>query len=161
MKKLMLLIFCTYFCVLCGCNDVSNVIPNTKNLAFTVESNFKNTDYIFYATTDGDGTLSLTVKEPENIENLKLMFLDGSIRLNYLEIEKEIPIENFEGISLFKILYEGFKAEKSLEFDDDEYFSEFKVDNEKFRFYFAESGLPLCIKGENKKIFFKGVTVIK
>ncbi len=158
MKKLLLLIFCAFLLV--GCKDTGGVTVNTKNLAFTVESDFKNTAYLFSATTDSEGRLALTVNEPESIENFKLFFNDDSVRLNYLELENEIPLKSLEENSVFMILYEGFKDFSSPQFRENEFFTEFNVGNEKYEFYFAESGLPLYIKGDDAVIYFKGVRIL-
>ncbi len=85
--------------------------------------------------------------------------------LNYLELKKELPVKSLERESAFLVVYEGFKAANNTErlnLKDNEYFIEYRIGNNKYRFLFGETGLPLKIEGINQitVIIFKGVTIL-
>lgn len=162
MRRLLLCSLLLLF-FLCACSSVSTVKPETENLAFTVVGVFDNIEYILSATTDDSSNLTLTVQNPENLANLKLCFTADTVKLNYLDLEKHISTESFGEYSFIRILYEGFlnaSKTQSLEFQNDEYFLDYKIENQNFRIYFGSSGLPLKIEGENTEIIIKGATIL-
>ncbi len=162
MRKLILFLLLIFS--LCACKNESQAKPETKNLTFTAVSVFENTEYILSASTDENSNLYLTVKNPENITNLKFFFTPETIKLNYLNLEKAIPTDSLQTDSVFRILYEGIlKASKTqnLSIEDDKYFIPFSVDNKHYLFYFGQSGLPLEIRSKDNKvqILIKGAAI--
>lgn len=92
-------------------------------------------------------------------------FQDEICQIDYLGLKKELPLDSFEKESVLRIFYEGFSKSKytsELVFQDNEYFLEYRFNENKYRFYFSQKGLPLSIKGVDNdiEIFFKGVTIL-
>ncbi len=160
MRKL-LLSFILIFS-LCACSPASTVKPETKNLTFTAVGVFDETEYILSAGTDENSNLSISVQNPENLANLKLSFTPNNVMLNYLNLEKTLSLDSLSEFSFFRILYEGIlnaSETQCLELKDDEYFFTYLVSDEKFTFYFGQSGLPLKIEGKNIEIIIKGISI--
>lgn len=163
LRKFALLLLLIFF--LCGCEDITQAKPETRNLSFTAVTVFENTEYVLSCNTDENSNLHLTVNKPDNIANLKMFFADKNVKIDYLELEKEIPLNSLESASVLRILYEGIlKASKTenLLVEDDIYFVPFSLQGENYFFYFGQSGLPLEIKSKDNKlqIFIKGVTIL-
>lgn len=153
MRKIFLLLFCVI--LLCGCSKNTTIKPQTQNLEFTVTAKIKKQEYIFNAKSDSLSNLTLALKKPENLKGLTLNFNGETCVLEFLEIKKEFPFENIEKESPIKIFYEGFlkaKNTENLEYSDDQYFLDYRLEDDKFRFHFSQSGLPLSIIGQNNDI---------
>lgn len=153
MRKIFLLLFCVI--LFCGCSKNTTVKPQTRNLEFTVTTKIKKQEYIFKAESDSLSNLTLTLKKPENLKGLTLKFADETCELEFLEIKKEFPFENLEKESPIKIFYEGFlkaKNTENLEYSNDQYYFDYRLGDNKFRFHFSQSGLPLSIIGQNNDI---------
>ena len=155
------------FCVLllCGCSEVITVKPQTQNLQFIITTKIKKQEYMFKARSDNNSSLSLTLQKPENIKGLTLNFTGENCELEFLEIKKEFPFENIEKESPIKIFYDGFlKAvnTESLGLSDDQYYFDYRLEDNKFRFHFSQSGLPLSIKGINNdtEIIFSSLKIL-
>lgn len=149
---------------LCACENKTEAKPETKNLSFCVTTVSQNTEYLLSATTDDNAELHLTVENPESITDLKMHFANKKVKINYLDLEKEISTDALQANSVFKILYEGIlKASKteSLSIEDDKYFIPFSVENKDYFFYFGQSGLPLEIKSKDNEtqIIIKGAAI--
>ena len=163
MKKLLLPFL--ILCLLCGCSKTTTVKPQTQNLEFNIECTIKKEKYIFLAQSDDNSNLTLTTKKPKSLENLKISFSDSTHKINFLGLEKELPLESLEKESPIKIFYEGFLKSKytsELVFQDNEYFLEYRFNDNKYRFYFSQNGLPLSIKGISNdiNILIKGVKIL-
>lgn len=120
-----------------------------------VTAKIKKQEYIFKARSDNNSSLCLTLQKPENLKGLTLNFTDENCELEFLEIKKEFPFENFEKESPIKIFYDGFlKAvnTENLGLSDDQYYFDYRLEDNKFRFHFSQSGLPLSIIGQNNDI---------
>ena len=153
-----------FILILCSCSKNSNVKPVTGNLSFTLQSVLNNNEYIIDAKTDSDSNLSLSFKAPENLKNLKMHIKDYNITVNFMDLEKEIPLKSVEEDSPISIIFEAvntaLKTEK-LDFKDNEYLCDFNVKNSDYSFIFSQSGLPLSIKKNDENlILFKSVTVL-
>ena len=150
--------------LLTSCRQADEVIPQTANLGFCVHTVWNKTEYILDGVTDENSNLSLSVTSPEELENLKFAFKDDSVTVNYLDLEKEIPLKSFEEDSPIKIVYEGFKSAENPEnvfTENGEYFTEFSLGKEDYRFTFSQGGLPLSIKtSKDNLIMFKGLQVL-
>ena len=163
MKKLLLII--TAFCLfLCGCKNETEIKPYLENINFTVHSIFGNTEYILNGFCSEDGRVELSVQSPAEMENIKFCLVEDTVKIYYLDLEKEIPLKNFEENSVLKIVFTGFiEAFKcdSLYFEDNNYIMDFEVDAIDYRMYYSQSGLPLKIssQNENTEIIFEGMSV--
>lgn len=149
---------------LCACENKTEAKPETENLSFSVTTVLQNTEYILSATTNHNSELHLTVKNPENIADLKMHFGNKKVKINYLDLEKEISIDALQADSVFRILYEGIsKASKTenLSIEDDKYFIPFSIENRDYFFYFGQSGLPFEIKAKDNEthILIKGAAI--
>ncbi len=149
---------------ICGCDTNSTTKPQINNLNFTVHGVIDNTEYMFNATTE-DNEIKLSVVAPKRLENFKLSYKNDSIKFNYLDLEKEIPLKDFEEDSVFKILLLGFENalnSEAMSIEDDNYFIKFNVDKAEYKMFFSQSGLPLKIvdKDLKREILFKGITIL-
>ncbi len=156
----MILIF-----LLTGCNSQTSIKPESQNLSFTAVCSIDGFEYIFTALTDNEANLCLTQVSPEENQNLKISFNNDTVFLNYLELEKEFKLSNFSADSPFRILGEAFNAlNSSVAFsnEDNRLVLDFKADNQKFKLYLSETGLPLEIQAEDPQnnIIFKGITIL-
>ena len=163
MRKLILCLLLIFS--LCACGNKTEAIPETKNLSFCVATVSQNTEYILSATTNQNSQLHLTVENPENIANLKMFFCGDTVKINYLDLEKEIPLVSLHPDSVFRILYEGIlKASETenLSIEDDKYFIPFSVETEDYFIYFGQSGLPLEIKAKDNetRILIKDAAIL-
>ncbi len=163
MKKLLLPFL--ILCFICSCSENTTVKPQTQSLEFNIECTIKKEKYTFLAQCDNNSNLTLTIKKPKSLENLKISFSNATHKINFLGLEKELPLDSFEKESPIRIFYEGFLKSKytaELVFQDNEYFLEYRFDDNKYRFYFSQKGLPLSIKGTNNdiNILIKGVKIL-
>lgn len=152
-------------CLVCSCSKPTTVKPQTQNLEFNIESSIKKEKYTFLASCDDNSNLTLTIKKPKTLENLKIYFSGTTHKIEFLGLEKELPLDSLEKESVLRIFYEGFLKSKytsELVFQDNEYFLEYRFDDNKYRFYFSQNGLPLSIKGINNdiNILIKGVKIL-
>lgn len=152
-------------CLVCSCSKPTTVKPQTQNLEFNIESSIKKEKYTFLASCDDNSNLTLTIKKPKTLENLKINFSGTTHKIEFLGLEKELPLDSLEKESVLRIFYEGFLKSKytsELVFQDNEYFLEYRFDDNKYRFYFSQNGLPLSIKGINNdiNILIKGVKIL-
>ena len=150
--------------LLTSCRQAEEVIPQTANLGFCVHTVWNKTEYVLDGTTDRNSNLSLSVTAPEQLKSLKFVFSDDSVTVNYLNLEKEIPLKSFEEDSPLRVVFEGFKSAKNPEkvyTENGEYFTEFTLGKEDYRFTFSQGGLPISIKDSKENlIMFKGLQVI-
>ena len=163
MKKLFLPLL--ILCVVCSCSKTTTVKPQTQNLEFNIECTIKKEKYTLLAHCDNNSNLTLTVKKPKTLENLKITFSDTTCKTEFLGLEKELPLDSLEKESVLRIFYEGFLKSKytsELSFQDDEYFLEYRFSDNKYRFNFSQNGLPLSIKGigNDINILIKGVKIL-
>ncbi len=152
MRKLILFLLLVFS--LCACENKTESKPETKNLSFTATTVSENTEYLLSANTDENSGLYLTVENPESMANLKMFFSKETVKINYLDLEKEIPVDSLQTDSVFRILYEGIlKASKTenLSVENDKYFIPFSVDDKEYLIYFGQSGLPFEIKSKDNK----------
>lgn len=151
--------------LLTSCRQAEEVIPQTANLGFCVHTVWNKTEYVLDGTTDRNSNLSLSVTAPEQLKSLKFVFSDDSVTVNYLNLEKEIPLKSFEEDSPIRIVYEGFKSAENPEnvfTEKGEYFTEFSLGKEDYRFTFTQGGLPLSIKTtKDNLIMFKSMQVLE
>ena len=94
-----------------------------------------------------------------------MFFCGDTVKINYLDLEKEIPLVSLHPDSVFRILYEGIlKASETenLSIEDDKYFIPFSVETEEYFIYFGQSGLPLEIKAKDNEthILIKGAAIL-
>ncbi len=163
MKKLFLPFL--ILCFICGCSKTTTVKPQTQNLKFNIECTTNKEKYAFSAHSDNNSNLTLTVKKPETLENLKIIFSNTTNKIEFLGLEKELPLDNLEKESVLRIFYEGFLKSKytsELVFQENEYFLEYRFNENKYRFNFSQNGLPLSIKGVGNdiNILIKGVKIL-
>lgn len=150
--------------LLTSCRQAEEVIPQTANLRFCVHTVWNKTEYVLDGETDQNSNLYFTVTEPEQLKNLKFSFSDDGVTVTYLDLEKEIPLKSFEEDSPLRVVYEGFKSARNPEkvyTENGEYFTEFSLGKEDYRFTFSQGGLPLGIKtSKDSLIMFKGLQVL-
>lgn len=150
--------------LLTSCRQAEEVVPQTANLGFCVHTVWNKTEYILDGVTDENSNLSLSVTEPEELKNLKFSLREDCVTVSYLDLEKEIPLNSFEEDSPIRIVYEGFKSAENYEnvfTENGEYFTEFSLGKEDYRFTFSQGGLPLGIKtSEDNFIMFKGLQIL-
>ncbi len=163
MKKILLTFI--LICFLCSCSKNVTVKPQTQNLTFDINCTLKKEPYSFLVQSDNNSNLTITIKKPDTLKNFKMNFQDEICQIDYLGLKKELPLDSFEKESVLRIFYEGFSKSKytsELVFQDNEYFLEYRFNENKYRFYFSQKGLPLSIKGvdNDKEILIKGVTIL-
>ena len=150
--------------LLTSCRQAEEVIPQTANLRFCVHTVWNKTEYVLDGETDQNSNLYFTVTEPEQLKNLKFSFSDDGVTVTYLDLEKEIPLKSLEEDSPLRVVFEGFKSAKNPEkvyTENREYFTEFSLGKEDYRFTFSQGGLPLGIKtSKDNLIMFKGLQVL-
>lgn len=150
--------------LLTSCRQAEEVIPQTANLGFCVHTVWNKTEYILDGETDQNSNLYFSVTEPEQLKNLKFSLRDDCVTVSYLDLEKEIPLKSFEEDSPLRVVFEGFKSAKNPEkvyTENGEYFTEFSLGKEDYRFTFSQGGLPLGIKtSKDNLIMFKGLQVL-
>ena len=150
--------------LLTSCRQAEEVIPQTANLRFCVHTVWNKTEYVLDGETDQNSNLYFTVTEPEQLKNLKFSFSDDGVTVTYLDLEKEIPLKSFEEDSPLRVVFEGFKSAKNPEkvyTENREYFTEFSLGKEDYRFTFSQGGLPLSIKTTTDNIImFKSMQVL-
>jgi hypothetical protein len=150
--------------LLTSCRQAEEVIPQTANLRFCVHTVWNKTEYVLDGETDRNSNIYFTVTEPEQLKNLKFLFSDDGVTVTYLDLEKEIPLKSFEEDSPLRVVYEGFMGARNPEkvyTENGEYFTEFSLGKEDYRFTFSQGGLPLSIKtSKGNLIMFKGLQVI-
>ena len=151
--------------ILCltSCRQAEEVVPQTANLGFCVHTVWNKTEYVLDGETDQNSNLSFSVTEPEELKNLKFFLKDDKVTVRYLDLEKEIPLKSFEEDSPFRVVYEGFKSAENPEkvyTENGEYFTEFSLGKEDYRFTFSQGGLPISISTSKENlIMFKGLRI--
>ncbi len=151
--------------LLTSCKSAEEIKPKTQNLRFTLHTVWNKTEYILNGETDDISRLFLSVTSPKGLENFKISSDFQSVKINYLDLEKEIPLKAIEEDSPLRVIFEGIKSARTnteMFEKNEEFFTEFSLKSSNYRFVFTESGLPISIKGENNNlIIFKGLQVLK
>ena len=152
--------------ILCltSCRQAEEVVPQTANLGFCVHTVWNKTEYVLDGETDQNSNLSFSVTEPEELKNLKFFLKDDKVTVRYLDLAKEIPLKSFEEDSPLRVVYEGFKSARNPEkvyTENGEYFTEFSLGKEDYRFTFSQGGLPISISTSKENlIMFKGLRIL-
>ena len=77
---------------LCSCGKKNEDIP-FKKLSFGLELSYNNSDYSLNAEVYENGKLRYNVLAPQNISGLELSLFDNECKVNFLGMERELPIE--------------------------------------------------------------------
>lgn len=160
MKKLILVLLILLSLCSCTKNEVS---PRLKGISFTAELTYFNEEYVFDTTVQKDGTLTAYMKEPKELEELKLTVNTDGITADYKGLiysanEATMPfsriMEDFY-LPLRRLMDEG-----SMSADKDGKISG-KVGESKYILTVSPTGLPqkLELPDEHITVKFYNVTI--
>lgn len=156
---LILLIF------LCSCKATNrNAKPLVRQIEFTAQTNLDDIPYLFTVKTDSDLNATITVKAPQEIKGLQMIFSPETVKTRFLNIETEIPLSGFSENSPFSTVYQlllyADEPKNEISYQNDHIFSECEIAGKNYRLYYTETGLPLKAESPDKNILFKSISIL-
>ena len=161
MKKLFVLPL--VLLLLCGCSQTETATPILNNISFTAQIEYGENDYICDVMV-ADNTLNLTVTEPQEIKGLTLIVSENGIMAEFNGISYAPDISTLPQGAVVQVLYNVLKDvadNKTADCDDENCEITGRIDDYKYTFVFAPSGLPISleIEGLDLEILFNNVTL--
>lgn len=161
-KALPTIIFLLIF--LCSCKESVDFTPTLRQIEFTVQTVWKDTNYLFSVVTDNELNATVTVQEPTAIEGLKMTFSPQTVKTEYRGIKNELPLSAFDESSLFAVVYsillQTDKSQNKIERQEENILIPCEITGTDYRIYFSETGLPLKIESPDTTILFKGISIL-
>lgn len=148
---------------LCGCSKIETATPILKNISFIAEIHYQELDFVASSNITNDA-LNLTVMEPKNIEDLLLTIDKNGITAKFKGISHNCDADSMPQSAAARILYDIFldiSGNKEIVSKDDNCVINGRVDEYKYIFTFAPSGLPINLEVDELDLYvnFKNVTV--
>ncbi len=147
--------------LLCGCKEVSKVVPITKGITFSCEATYYNEAYECNCDVQKNGDMTVEFVAPADIEGLKFTFSKNGISVNFKEIEyvsEKIVFEN----SVASLIHEALSQTDREVLEDADVFYIEGVNNEfEYKLELGATGLPIKIttRPDVAEIVFKKVKI--
>lgn len=139
------------------------ISPIIKNISFNVSSHYLDNNYEFKVEIDDNLNTEYTVISPEKARNLKFNFSGDIFIVSFNNLTQKFSIEDLPENFLPKIINCGLKSCKGeniiIHSKNNQHYISFYYYGEPYKLFFAETGLPLKITGNNSSIIFKQTTL--
>lgn len=149
--------------LLCGCANNKTVTPILNNISFTAEIDYGDTEFVGNATLS-EGTLNLTVTEPQEIKDLILKLDKNGITAEFKGVTYTPDINSLPQGAIAQVLYDilnDIVGNKTANCDEENCEIKGRVNGYDYTFVFSPSGLPISLEIDDLdlEIKFKNVTV--
>ncbi len=144
------------FLFLSGCKN-NTVVVKPENLSFDFEISHGGSSFLINAEVDIGGEMEFTVLSPENIKGLSFEFSDSTVHTEFMELEKDFPINDTD-FGVLGRLYNAFFAVSGAEAvrQGDKLVT--TVGDDEFVFTVTDLGLPIAVSFDGNEIEFKNIT---
>lgn len=157
------ILFCFLGCLiifLSGCSK-TQIAPVSKGISFNAFITYYNEQYICPTEIQADGTITVSVKEPEILKELKIIYKDGGVAAEFGSLQYIPSAQNtyFTGVADYMAGVFMDISDKKIGKSKDKYLISGEINGNNYRIYFSPGGLPLNMEINNTNIEFRDIKI--